>query len=253
MKRLYEKSELSFAIIWIVIYCMLQSLANPLNEKIGTPYSASAVFCLLQAIFLFVFIQRNGLLKRYGLCKSSVPARRFLYYIPLVVLITGNLWNGVTVNYSLMGTVCSIICMLCVGFVEEIIFRGFLFKAMAKDNVKSAVIVSSVTFGIGHLINLFNGSGMSLVNNLCQIVSAVAIGFLLVTIFYRGGSLLPCILTHSAINTLSTFANETGITPEKQMIQILIMIVIAVAYTLILTRTLPKKQNTCSDIQDNMA
>lgn len=253
MKRLYEKSELSFAIIWIVIYCMLQSLANPLNEKIGIPYSASAVFCLLQAIFLFVFIQRNGLLKRYGLCKSSVPARRFLYYIPLVVLITGNLWNGVAVNYSLMGTVCSIVCMLCVGFVEEIIFRGFLFKAMAKDNVKSAVIVSSVTFGMGHLINLFNGSGMSLVNNLCQIVSAVAIGFLLVTIFYRGGSLLPCILTHSAINTLSTFANETGITPEKQMIQILIMIVIAVAYTLILTRTLPKKQNTCSDIQDNMA
>ena len=253
MKRIYEKSELSFAIIWIVIYCMLQSLANPLNEKIGIPYSASAGFCLLQAIFLFVFIQRNGLLKRYGLCKSSVPARRFLYYIPLMVLITGNLWNGVAVNYSLMGTVCGIICMLCVGFVEEIIFRGFLFKAMAKDNVKSAVIVSSVTFGIGHLVNLFNGSGMDPVNNLCQIVFAVAVGFLLVTIFYRGGSLLPCILTHSAINTLSTFANETGITPEKQMIQILILIVISVAYTLILTRTLPKKQNTCSDSQDNMA
>lgn len=251
MKRLYEKSELTFAIIWIVIYCMLQSLANPLNEKIGTPYSASAVFCLLQAIFLFAFIQRNGLMKRYGLCKSFVPARRFLYYIPLMVLITGNLWNGVAVNYSLMGTVCSIVCMLCVGFVEEIIFRGFLFKAMAKDNVKSAIIVSSVTFGIGHLINLFNGSGMDLVNNLCQICSAIVVGFLLVTIFYRGGSLIPCIITHSAINTLSTFANETGIIPEKQIIHVLILIVITVAYTLILTRTLPKKQNPCSDSDEN--
>ena len=251
MKRLYEKSELTFAIIWIVIYCILQSLANPLNEKIGTPYSASAVFCLLQAIFLFAFIQRNGLMKRYGLCKSFVPARRFLYYIPLMVLITGNLWNGVAVNYSLMGTVCSIVCMLCVGFVEEIIFRGFLFKAMAKDNVKSAIIVSSVTFGIGHLINLFNGSGMDLVNNLCQICSAIAVGFLLVTIFYRGGSLIPCIITHSAINTLSTFANETGIIPEKQIIHVLILIVITVAYTLILTRTLPKKQNPCSDSDEN--
>ena len=43
MKKLYEKSEQTFAIIWIVIYCVLQSLANPLNEKTGIEYSVSAV------------------------------------------------------------------------------------------------------------------------------------------------------------------------------------------------------------------
>lgn len=90
--------------------------------------------------------------------------------------------------------------MLCVGFLEEVIFRGFLFTSIAKDTTKSAIIISSVTFGIGHIINLFNGSGMDLLSNLCQIVFAIAVGFLLVTIFYRGGSLLPCILVHSAIN-----------------------------------------------------
>lgn len=236
MKRLYEKSELTFAIVWIVIYCILQSLANPLNEKIGIEFSASAVLCILQSVFLFTFLRRNGLLKRYGLCKSSIPARQFLYYIPLMILATGNLWNGIAVNDSLMGTVCRISGMLCVGFVEEIIFRGFLFKAMAKDNVKSAMIVSSVTFGIGHVVNLFNGSGMDFITNLCQIISAVAIGFLFVTIFYRSGSLLPCIFTHSAINALSTFASETGITPEKQIIQGFILIVITVAYTLIINK-----------------
>ena len=47
MKKLYEKNELTFAIVWIVIYCVLQSLANPLNEIIGIEYSASAVFCIL--------------------------------------------------------------------------------------------------------------------------------------------------------------------------------------------------------------
>ncbi len=247
MKKIYEKSELTFAIVWIVIYCVLQSLANSLDEKIGIEFSASAIFCILQAIFLFAFIKRNGLLKRYGLCKSSVPARRVLYYIPLMVVATGNLWNGVAVNYSLLGTVCRIAGMLCVGFVEEIIFRGFLFKAMEKDNVKSAIVVSSVTFGIGHFINLFNGSGMELVNNLCQVCSAVAIGFLLVTIFYRSGSLIPCIVTHSANNILGTFANESGLTPERQVSHVCILIVITVAYTFLLTRTLPKKQDTCSD------
>ena len=244
MKKIYEKSELRFAIIWIVIYCVLQSLANSINEEIGVEYSASAVLCVIQAVILFFFIWKNNLSERYGLCKSSVPARTLLYYVPLIVLATGNLWNGVTLNnYSPTGTVCHVVCMLCVGFVEEVIFRGLLFKAMAKNSLKSAVIVSSVTFGIGHLVNLFNGSGMELADNILQIIFAVAVGFLFVTIFYRNGSLLPCIIAHSAINTLNTFANDAESTTEKQMIHVLVMIVIAVAYTLILTKTLPKNQS----------
>ena len=243
MKKIYEKSELRFAIIWIVIYCVLQSVANSINEAIGVEFSASAVLCVIQAVIILFFIRKNNLSERYGLCKSSVPARKLLYYVPLIVLATGNLWNGVAVNYSLAGAVCRIICMLCVGFVEEVIFRGFLFKAMAKNNLKSAVIVSSVTFGIGHLVNLFNGSGMDLANNLCQIIYAVAVGFLFVTIFYYSGSLLPCIITHSAINTLNTFANEAALTAERQIIYTLVTTVLAVAYTLILTKTLPKNQS----------
>ena len=217
MKKLYEKNELTFAIVWIVVYCALQSLANPLNKAIGVAYAASSAFCVLQTVVLFAFIRKNNLQKRYGLCKSPVPTCRFLYYVPLVVLASGNLWNGIALNYTPVETVCRIICMLCVGFLEEVIFRGLLFKAIAKDNIKSAVIISSVTFGIGHIINLFNGSGMDLVNNLCQIVFAIAVGFLLVTVFYRGGSLLPCILVHSAINTLGTFANDANLTTEIQV------------------------------------
>ncbi len=244
MKKLYEKNEQAFAIVWIVVYCVLQSFANPVNKKIGIEYSASAVFCILQTMILFNFIRKNHLQKRYGLCKSSVPACRFLYYVPLFILATGNLWNGAAVNYSLTETVCRIVCMLCVGFLEEVIFRGFLFVSIAKDNVKSAIIISSVTFGIGHLINLFNGSGMDLVSNLCQICFAIAVGFLFVTIFYRGGSLFPCIIVHATINTLSTFANKTDITVEKHLIYIFVMIFITVAYNFILTRTLPKNQCT---------
>ena len=241
MKKLYEKNQLTFALLWIVVYCVLQSLANPLNKVVGVEYSVSALFCILQTIVLFAFIRENHLQKRYGLCKSPVPACRFLYYVPLFILASGNLWNGVAVNDTPVGTACRIVCMLCVGFLEEVIFRGLLFTAIAKDNIKSAVVISSVTFGIGHIINLFNGSGMELVHNLCQIVFAIAVGFLLVTIFYRGGSLLPCILVHSAINTLGTFANDAGLTIEMHLLHLGVLIAITVAYTLILTRTLPEK------------
>lgn len=242
MNKLYEKNELTFALVWIVVYCVLQSLANPLNKAIGVAYAASAAFCVLQTVVLFAFIRKNHLQKRYGLCKSPVSACRFLYYVPILILASGNLWNGVALNYTPVETVCRIICMLCVGFLEEVIFRGLLFESIAKDNVKSAVIISSVTFGIGHIINLFNGSGMDLVNNLCQIVFAIAVGFLLVTVFYRGGSLLPCILVHSAINTLGTFANDMNLTTETHLLHLAVLITVTVAYTLILTRTLPKAQ-----------
>ena len=244
MKKLYEKSRLSFAIVWIVVYCVLQSLANPLNKVIGVDYSASAVFCVLQTIVLLTFILKNNLQKMYGLCGSAVPAWRFLFYIPLVVLASGNLWNGFALNYSPAATACRIICMLCVGFLEEVIFRGLLFAAIAENNIKSAIVISSVTFGVGHIINLFNGSGMNLVNNLCQIVFAIAVGFLLVTIFYRGGSLIPCIIVHSAINTLGTFANDADLTVEMQIVHLTILIVITVAYTLVLTKTLPKSDKS---------
>ena len=242
MKKLYEKNELTFAIVWIVVYCVLQSLANPLNKAIGVAYAASAAFCVLQTVVLFAFIRKNHLQKRYGLCKSPVPACRFLYYVPLIILASGNLWNGFAINYSPAEMACRIVCMLCVGFLEEVIFRGLLFKAIAKDNIKSAIVISSVTFGVGHIINLVNGSGMDPLNNLCQIVFAIAVGFLLVTVFYRGGSLLPCILVHSAINTLGTFANDANLTTETHLFHLAVLIAVTVVYTLILTRTLPKAQ-----------
>ena len=76
----------------------------------------------------------------------------------------------------------------------------------------------------------------------CQIVFAIVVGFLLVTIFYRGGSLLPCIFVHAAINTLGTFANDMNLTTEMCLLHLVVLIVITVTYTLILTKTLPKKQ-----------
>ena len=133
--------------------------------------------------------------------------------------------------------------MLCVGFLEEMIFRGFLFNAMAKDGVKSAIVVSSVTFGIGHIVNLVNGSGVELLSNLLQIIYAVAIGFAFVMIYYKTKSLIPCILTHSIFNSLSVFANEAVMTPQKQTISGVLIAIIAGGYALYIT-LLVKEKNT---------
>ena len=78
---------------------------------------------------------------------------------------------------------------------------------MEKDNLRSAIIVSSITFGVGHIINLFMGA--ELIPTLLQICYATSIGYLFVTIFYKSKSLIPCIATHSIMNALSVFNVET--------------------------------------------
>ncbi len=240
MKKLYDKNKLSFALVWIGLYCLLQSLANPLSEALGLPYAAQAAISLLLAAVLLRFLGQNGLFGQFGLCRSRVPARRLLWYLPLLLLASSNLWQGASLNLPLGGTICYLFTMLCVGFLEELIFRGFLFKAMAESNIRSAILVSSLTFGLGHLLNLVNGSGMDLLSNLCQVFSAIAIGFLFVLLFYYTGSLLPCIFTHSAINMLSAFANEAAVTPGSQLVLNLILIAISLAYALFLVKRFGK-------------
>lgn len=230
MIRLYQKSQLGFTLFWIAVYCTLQSLAGPLNQWIGVDWSANFFFCLIQIFVLLRFLSGHDLKTYYGLCKSSVPARRFLYYIPLIVLASGNLWNGADLHHAPIMVIFRIATMVCVGFLEELLFRGFLFRALLKDSVKTAVIISSLTFGLGHILNLVNGSGMTLVENLRQIAYACAVGFLFVSVYYRSGSLLPCIITHASINSLATFANTRGVRAEQDLVHLLILISITLGY-----------------------
>lgn len=240
LNNLHQKNELHFALVWIGIYCVANLLANPISEAIGINSSATLIFNLVLTITLFTWINKTELTKYYGLCSTNAPAGRFLWYIPLILFISRNLWFGFSINFPTADTVCYIISMLCVGFLEEVIFRGFLFKALAKDNVKTAIVISSVTFGLGHILNLFNGSGMDLIANLCQIVGAIACGFLFVIIFHRGGSLIPCIIAHSVHNAVSVLTNESGLTVEKHLLFSAVTMLIVIVYALILCRTLPK-------------
>lgn len=91
--------------------------------------------------------------------------------------------------------------MINVGFIEEVIFRGFLFKMMAKENVKRAMIVSALTFGIGHIVNLLNGA--EFVSTIMQVCYVVCLGYLFVVIFYKSKFLIPCIVIHGVINSLA--------------------------------------------------
>lgn len=206
MNTLYEKSKLGFSLAWIGIYCVGMSAFDALSRRIGVESAASAIFALALSLYLCRWVCKSGLRQYFGLCKGNAPARAFLFYLPLMAITAFNLWGGISLQYDALGTVCFIVKMLCVGFLEELLFRGFLFRALARSSIKWAVVISSLTFGLGHILNLINGSGMGVAENLVQIVGAVLMGFLYVVIAYCGGSLWPCVLSHGLFNALSAFS-----------------------------------------------
>ena len=242
MTKLYKKSEITFAIVWIVAYVVLSSLADQLSESIGITKSVTAVLHVAMVLILFFWIRKNDLSVKYGLCRSKFPAKRFLFYIPLAIIASASLWNGMSPRFGFPGTLLFVVSMCCVGFLEEVIFRGLLFRAMEKDNVKTAIIVSALTFGLGHIVNLFNGSGRDLAATIVQIIFAVLVGFVLVLIFYRGGSLIPCIVFHSVNNALGAFEAEGTMDPKLQrVLNIVLFVVVLGGYLLYLVKAFPKK------------
>ena len=228
MQKYFEKHETAISILLIVIYILTNSFCM---QNFGETDYRSVIVNSILSLTVILFIVKNKLGEYYGLTKFP-KFKEFLYFIPLLILMSVNLWSGVHINNTPAEITLYILFMICVGFLEEIIFRGFLFKMMAKDNVNTAIIVSSLTFGIGHIINLFNGA--DLIPTLIQVCYAVAGGYLFVIIFQKGKSLWPCIIAHATINALSIFGIENEV---STYIAPIFLILISVSYAMYLRRT----------------
>ncbi len=228
MKELFKKKETLFTILLIVIYVVLNSYCI---NSFGTTSYITTIINTLISVLLIVLIKALDRTKYYGLTKVK-NSRKYLYFIPLLIIGTVNIWNGFNINNTPKEILFYILTMINVGFIEEIIFRGFLFKMIEKDNLNKAIIISSLTFGIGHIVNLLNGA--TLIPTLFQICYAVSLGYLFVTVFIKSKSLLPCIITHSLINSLAIFNVQNEL--STYLIPV-ILIIISLNYSFYIKRS----------------
>lgn len=73
---------------------------------------------------------------------------------------------------------------------EELLFRGFLMKTLSKVSIRFGIVVSALLFGLMH-------------GNVGQFLLGALLGIFLGKIDVRHNSLLPSILVHAAVNTMS--------------------------------------------------
>ena len=205
MKKLYEKKPILFAVVFIVLYC---AVTIPIRGEYGDGSIQSLAGLAAVAVLIAVVSSVIPLWEKLGVAARPRNLRACLYFIPMWILATGNIWDGFKPHYSGAALWYAMGSMALVGFVEEMVFRGFLFRALLKkDGPKAAVIVSAVTFGIGHIVNLL--AGMATLENLLMIVFAIAWGFVFTMVYYKSGSLLPGIIAHAVVDVLSVMAAET--------------------------------------------
>ncbi len=229
MRKLYEKKEILFAVLWIVAYCVI---LGTIRGIFGDESIAMLAALLVFTAGIIAFVKANHLEEKYGLAARPKNTKKYLFFIPMWILATGNIWGGFTVSYEGAGVLFATLSMILVGFVEEMIFRGFLFKAMlSKDKAVVAITVSALTFGIGHIINLFTGQAS--LETVIQIIFAISWGFIFTMVFYKSGSIIPCIIAHSLIDALSVFAADNELTDR---IYVGATIAVGIIYCIYLSR-----------------
>ena len=228
MNKLFEKHETLFCMLLIIIYMVVNSVCV---QNFGYTSCVSFIANTIFSVCLIALVLSLKKSAYYGFTKDR-NLNQYFFFLPLAVIISVNLWSGFNTNHPASEIVFHILTMINIGFIEELIFRGFLFRMMEKSSLNSAIIVSAITFGMGHIVNLLNGA--ELIPTLMQICYASAIGYLFVIIFHKSKSLVPCIITHCLVNSLSIFNVENTL---SLYIAPVFLTIIPLAYGIYIHRT----------------
>jgi membrane protease YdiL (CAAX protease family) len=92
----------------------------------------------------------------------------------------------------------TLLATIAAPFMEEFIFRGFLFNALRRyAPVWAAALISGVVFGIVH-------------GSLSAFLPLAAAGIVLAYVYYRSGSLTAAMLTHALFNLVNVALLAVG-------------------------------------------
>jgi CAAX protease family protein len=121
---------------------------------------------------------------------------------------------------------------MLVGFVEETYFRGLMLHALLVRGPWQAAIISSILFGLAHLLNI--GVGQNLAATVVQIVDAFAIGFLFAALALRAHTILPLIVIHGLTDFFGFLAlNGTVVTQGLNVFAVVVTAAEALIYLIV--------------------
>lgn len=236
MLKLQDTKPIWHALIWIGIYVVAVNIGDFLGETLDFPSLTSIVLVAL-SIALLIYLRVGRRLAFYGI--RPVQPQTFsltLFYIPLFAIAFVQYGKGFAAGLDVQTVLFAVLLVAAVGFIEELLFRGFLLQALrARGGLTRAIIISGVTFGIGHIVNLLRG--YSLTDQVLQLVAAVLIGIALAYCVVLTGSILPAVVFHVLFNLSGTI---TAHSVFGDTVTVGIVAIVMVPYILFLRNRLAK-------------
>lgn len=182
------------------------------------PSFAGATGSLLRFVLgaiILAFLIRCGWGRRAGITRLKATRKRFWWtgFLPLSIFLLANLGglDSSSWNFTRATMLSWIVENTAVGFVEEVLFRGFalfiLLEARGKTRrgLVAACIVQALLFGPLHLLNVLGGEPLMLV--LSNSVFATIVGVAFGAADAYSGSLWTCVVLHGLID-MAASANE---------------------------------------------
>ncbi len=147
----------------------------------------------LTALTGVAIVTRMGWWKTAGFKR---PRHLHLIWIFLAVIVVDiiNNWQGQLPPVVPQVLGLTLMATLFGAFSEEVFYRGLMLQVLMRKGVWLAAVVTSLLFGLSHLLNA--AAGMSAEVVLWQLVYATAYGFAYAAFAIRTGTVWPIILTH---------------------------------------------------------
>jgi len=207
------------AVILFIVYLSQNILRNILVNMLAINELVATLITVMFFGALAIF-----LVKKDNYFKVRYTSKTCITYIIIVTLILSVI-NLFPFDLSIGITTLSVfLTMLFVGLMEELIFRGCIYKICAeKWGALKAVIFSSVLFGCIHIINILQDDMVMVV---LQIIYATCIGVIYAMVMYKEQGIILCILAHAIINIAGNLG--TTETVYKEIIFTIMCVVFAI-------------------------
>lgn len=216
-------------------------------------WSATTVAVALIEVLL---LARLGWWGRVGFRSSPCPRVDLLLLIPLCPILV---WNLSQIKVAALVTPTRMVLLLLLtvlaAFVEEVLYRGLMLRALAPRGVWRAAVVTALLFGVMHLLTAFAGSDLGVVVG--RSVYAAAIGFAYAAYVLRTGLIWPVILVHALANFADLIDQEVlfqeSAPTEADLIRWLIYVVVFTLYGALVLRgiTRPETPNVVTSAADS--
>ena len=79
MKKVYDKNELNFALIWIGIYVVLVSIGDNVSASIGITKLVTAPICVVLTVVMYLWIRKYGFRSRGCYLDGNQHGNRCVY------------------------------------------------------------------------------------------------------------------------------------------------------------------------------